>query len=148
MERLALGLEDSRLSKWLHSPWLSTDSVQSLSSTKDIVHRARTNSLQVSLEAQQTQQSQSHPEKEKGAEGISLPDFRLYTTSYSHQNHLVLAQSQKWRSGEQDRSPEGSPCTCSPLSYDKGGKSIHWRKDSPFPTWCWEDWTATVTECN
>ena len=86
--------------------------------------------------------------KKEGAGGIRLPDLRRSPTSNSHQNHLVLAQSQKWTSGEQDGSPEGNPCTCSPLLYDKGGKCIQWRKDSPFHKWCWENWTATVTECN
>ena len=37
-------------------------------------------------------------------EGISLPDFRLLQ-SYSHQDSMVLAQRQKYRSVEQNRNP-------------------------------------------
>ena len=44
---------------------------------------------------------------------------------------------------EQDRKPRNKPHTYHQLIYNKGGKTIQWRKDSLFNKWCWENCTAT-----
>ena len=44
-----------------------------------------------------------------GAGGINLPDLRLRYKSYSHQNSMVLAQTQKYRPMEQDRKLRNKP---------------------------------------
>ena len=55
------------------------------------------------MEIQKTSSSQSNLEK-TGTGEINLPDFRLLQ-SYSHQDSIVLAQRQKYRSMEQNKKP-------------------------------------------
>ena len=75
---------------------------------------------------------QSNLEKKNGAEGIRLPDFKLY---YELQSSKQYGPGTKTRNTDQWNSienPEINPHTYGQLIYDKGDKNIQWRKDSLF----------------
>ena len=87
--------------------------------------------------------------KKTKAEGITIPDFKLYLQSCHHQDSMVLAQEQTLRSMEQNREPRNGPTrTYGQLIFDKAGMNIQWNKHSLFSKWCWENWTATCRRMN
>ena len=67
--------------------------------------------------------------------------------SHSHQDSVVLSQRQKYRWHKLE-SPEIHPSTYGHLIFDRGGKNVQRRKDSPFSMWYWEDWRAIAKEWN
>ena len=74
------------------------------------------NILKVFWEAQKTQNSQRHPEKEKWSWRNQASRLQTILQSNNHQNDMVLAQRQKYRSVEQDRKPRIQPTHLQPTN--------------------------------
>ena len=99
--------------------------------------------------------------KKTKAEGITIPDFKLYYKAVIMKTVpavLVLAQvpstKQYWHKNRHSdqwnriENPEMDPQTYGQPIFDKAGKNIQWNKDSLFSKWCGENWTVTCRKVN
>ena len=109
--------------------------------TNGIFHRTRTKNFIIHMETQKTPNSQSILRKKNGSGGFLTSEYttklqqpKLYGTGTKKRN------IDKWNKTE---SPDINPHTYGHLIFDKGRKNIHWKKESLFNKWCWENWKAT-----
>lgn len=95
-----LDWEESTLLKWPYYPRQRTYSMQSCQITIDIFHRTGRKKFFFSFgkEIQKLWIDQKQSRKKNGARRLKLPEFRLYYKSHSHQNSIVLAQKETYRS--------------------------------------------------
>ena len=112
-----------------------------------IIHRTRTNYFTICLEIKkkkkkkrrekkktQKQNSNSQSNLEKGEwNWRNQPAWlQAILQSHSHQDSMVLAQRQKYRSMEHNRKPRDKSTHLWNLTFDRRGKNIQWRKDNLF----------------
>ena len=71
--------------------------------TNGIFHRMRTKKLTIHMETQKTLNSQSNLEKEEWSWRNQPACLQIILQRYSHQDSMVLAQKQKYRSMKQDK---------------------------------------------
>ena len=90
------------------------------------------------VEQQKTKNCQRSSEENEQSRRHKSLRLQTILQSYSNQNSMLLAQKQTHGSMEQNREPEINLHTYGQLVFDKGGKTVQWRKDSLFSMCFWE----------
>ena len=97
------GFEETIYWKWVYYPKKSIDSMPFYQATNGIFHRTRTNNFTICMEIQKSSNSQSSLEKEEWNWKNQPAWLKTILHSYSHQDLMVLAQRQKYKTKEQNR---------------------------------------------
>ena len=98
-------IEQSIQWKWIYYQSNLETQCNPYQATNGIFQRTRTNNLTICMEIQKTSNSQSNLEKEEWNWRNQLTWLQTILQSYSHQDNMLLAQRQKYRSMEQNRKP-------------------------------------------
>ena len=69
-----------------------------------------------------------------------MPDVKLYYRAIVIKNCMYRYSDRQVYQCNRIEDPEMNPHADGHLIFDKGAKTIQWKKDSIFNKWCWHNW--------
>ena len=105
----------------------------------DFLQRVRTNYFKICVESDKTPNSQGNFKKENHIWGHHNARFQLVLQNCGHEDSVVLAQNTHIDQWNRIENPEVDPELYGQLIFNKVGKTNHWKKDSLYDIWYWEN---------
>jgi hypothetical protein len=75
--------------------------------------------------------------------GISILDLKIYYRKIVLKTACYWYRDREVEQWNKIGNPEINPHTYHHLIFDKGAKTIQWKRDTIFNNWCWLNWRST-----